>query len=91
MRRYQGFTDRIGVYRRRSAGTLEMHESTANKIHRLPDCRNRGYRSRRSPGEQLQVLTDILACQVRLREQMGAPDEWLAELVKYANRGCVPQ
>ena len=66
-----------------------MNELTA-QLYRLPDHRQHGYRSRRSPGEQLQVLTDILACQVRLREQMGKPDEWLAELVKYANRGCVP-
>ena len=64
---------------------------TRNNIARLPLPFKQGYRRRRSPGEQLQVLTDILACQVRLREQMGEPDEWLAELVKYANRGCVPQ
>ena len=67
-----------------------MHESTDHKIHCLPDHRKRGYRSRRSPGEQLQVLTDILAREARLREQMGTPDEWLAELVNYAGRGCVP-
>jgi hypothetical protein len=64
---------------------------TKGSLSHFPDNRNRGYRSRRSPGEQLQIIRDILSQQCRLREQMGRHDIWLSDFVDYIDRGCIPQ
>ena len=68
-----------------------MNELTRNNVHEFPHPVQRGYRSRRSEGERFHVLLNALKRESILRIQSGASDEWLAECVRWADRGCLPE
>ena len=61
------------------------HESTKRTLAHLPDRRQHGYRSSRSPGEQVDAIRRALAAHV-----LAEPNDAVTDIIAWIDRGCLP-